>query len=193
MAVADYALATLNEIKDYYQFASKGRKQIDDDLLEDLSNRVSIMFQTYCGITSFKSTDYTEYQDGFASKYLFVNNVPINSVAEINEDSDWDWASDTTIAADSYRIIDGKYIVIKDTIFAAGDQSIKITYNAGYDSIPLDLKQVCIEEVVRRFKHRKDFDVVAKSMEDGSVNYSEKGLLTGTKQVLDRYKNNWVF
>ena len=190
MAVADYALATLDEIKDFYQFGST--KQVDDDLLEDLSNRVTILFQTYSEVESFKSADYTEYVDGSYNKYMFLNNTPINSVTSIAEDSDWVWASDSTVASTDYRIIDSKYLVAKETVWARGDQNYKVIYNAGYDAIPLDLKQVCIEEVVRRYKHRKDFDVVAKSLEDGTVTYSEKGLLTGTKQVLNKYKQNWL-
>ena len=190
MAVAANALATLDEIKDFYQFGST--KQVDDDLLEDLSNRVTILFQTYCEIESFISADYTEYVDGPYDKYLFLNNTPVNSVTSIAEDSDWVWASDSTVASTDYRIIDSKYLVAKETVWARGDQNYKVIYNAGYDAIPLDLKQVCIEEVVRRYKHRKDFDVVAKSLEDGTVTYSEKGLLTGTKQVLNKYKQNWL-
>lgn len=190
MAVADNALATLDEIKDFYQFGST--KQVDDDLLEDLSNRVTILFQTYCEVESFKSDDYTEYVDGPYDKYLFLNNTPVNSVTSIAEDSDWVWASDSTVASTDYRIIDSKYLVAKETVWVRGDQNYKVVYNAGYDAIPLDLKQVCIEEVVRRYKHRKDFDVVAKSLEDGTVTYSEKGLLTGTKQVLNKYKQNWL-
>jgi len=190
MSVADYALATLDEIKDYYQFGNT--RQIDDDLLEDLSDRVTILFQTYCGVKQFYAKDYTEYVDGSGDRYLFLKNTPINSVAVINEDSDWVWASDTTIASDAYRVIDEKYLVSKESWWTLGEQNYKITYNAGYATIPLDLKQVAIEEIVRRYKHRKDFDVIAKSQEDGNVTYSEKGLLTSTKQILNRYRTLWI-
>lgn len=189
MAVSANALATLDEIKDYYQFGST--KQIDDDLLEDLSDRVTIMFQTYCEVTSFKSADYTEYVDGTGDKYLFLQNTPINTVTEVNIDSAWVWGSDTTVGSDDYRIVDSRYLVT-NSVFSYGSQNYKVIYNAGYDTIPLDLKQVAIEEIVRRYKHRKDFDVTAKSLEDGSVAYTEKGLLTGTKQILDNYIKNWV-
>ncbi len=83
MAVAASSLATLDEIKDYYQFGST--KQIDDDLIEDLSDRVTEIFQIYCGVTSFYAADYTEVQDGRCSKYMFLNNLPVNSVSEVNE------------------------------------------------------------------------------------------------------------
>jgi hypothetical protein len=191
MAVAEGSLATLDEIKDFYQFGST--KQIDDDLLEDLSDRVTKLFETYCEVKSFYAADYTDVYDGSGDKYLFLNNTPINSVSEVNEDSDWVWASDTTVGSTEYRVIDKKYLVMKDDLFTCGDQNYRITYNAGYATIPLDIKQVAIEEIVRRYKHRKDFDVVAKSLEDGNVTYTEKGLLTGTKKVLDRYRQNWVW
>jgi len=190
MAVATGSLATLDEIKDFYQFGST--KQIDDDLLEDLSDRVTILFQTYCEVKSFYAADYTDVYDGSGTKYLFLNNTPINSVSEVNEDSDWVWASDTTVGDSEYRIIDNKYLVMKDDVFVCGDQNYRVTYNAGFTTIPLDLKQVAIEEIVRRYKHRKDFDVVAKSLDDGNVTYSEKGLLTSTKQVLNKYRQNAV-
>lgn len=193
MSVASYALATLDEIKAYFQFNSNATVAADDNLLEDLSNRVSIIFQTYCGRESFKASDYIEYVDGISNRYMFLKNYPINSITEVNEDSDWTWGSDTTVGSDEYRIIDSMYIVLKEAYWTQGDQNYKIQYNAGYETIPLDLKQICIEEVLRRFKHRKDFDVVAKSLENGSVTYTEKGLLTGTKQILDKYKINCVY
>ena len=189
MSVADNALATLDEVKNFYGMT--GAKQTDDDLLEDLINRITQSFQTYCGVTSFKAADYTEYIDGESSKYIFPKNTPIQTITEINEDPDWNWASDTTIGSDEYRIIDDKYIV-RNSNFAAADQSIKLIYNAGYITIPFDLKQACIEEVSIRYKHRRDIDIQTKSLEDGDATYNTGAFLPSTLEVLYKYRTMWV-
>ncbi len=77
MSVAANALATLDEVKEFYDMT--GSKQADDDLIEDLIDRMTVTFQTYCGVVSFKAADYTEYIDGESTKYIFPKNTPIIS------------------------------------------------------------------------------------------------------------------
>jgi len=190
MSVATNALATLDEVKDFYGMT--GSKQTDDDLIEDLINRITQLFQTYCGVASFKATNYTEYLDGEGSKYIFPKNAPIISVSNLWDDTDWAWASDSLIASTDYRVIDNKYIVYKDSLFATGDQNIKLSYRAGYEAIPLDLKQACIQEVTIRYKHRRDIDILTKSLEDGDASYSESAFLASTLETLYKYRTMWV-
>ena len=188
MSVADNALATLDEFKNFYGMT--GAKQLEDDLIEDMIDRMTQLFQTYCGVTSFKAADYTEYIDGESSKYIFPKNTPIISVTELNEDADWNWAADTTIGSDEYRIIDDNQIMYKT--FAAGDQSIKLVYRAGFESVPLDLKQACIEEASIRYKHRRDINILTKSLEDGDATYSTTAFLPATLETLYKYRTMWV-
>lgn len=191
MSVSANALTSLDAVKDFY--AMSGSKQIDDDLLEDLIDRVSEMIYSYCNVNSFRQNTYTEYQDGQGSKYLFVNNIPIISVTSIHDDDDWVWGSDTLIDSSQYRVIDDRYIVWRDDYFDNADQNVKIVYKAGYITIPGDLEQTCIEEVVRRFKHRRDVDVQSKTLEDGTVQYVSKNLMQSSILVLNKYRNDWVY
>lgn len=191
MAVSANALCTLDDVKDFLNMS--GAVNADDELIMDLIDSVTDIFEIYCGVKAFKLNTYTEYYDGDYDKYIFPNNTPIVSVLEINDDTDWIWATDTTMAADTYRIVDSKYIVLKSDNTTNGDQNIKLRYTAGYATIPNDLKQICIEESSRRYKNRMDFDVISKTLDDGTVQYTEKGLLTTTKDVLNKYNNNTVY
>jgi len=191
MSVSTNALTTLDAVKEYYGMT--GSKQSDDDLIENLIDRVTELFQSYCNVNAFKAKNYTEYLDGMGSKYLFVNNVPINSITSIHDDDEWDFTTDDLVDSSSYRIVDKKYIVNKDYLFSLGDQNIKIVYNAGYSAIPYDLENACIEEVVRRYRHRRDVDVRSKTLDDGTVQYESKNLLHSTRIVLSKYRNNWVY
>ena len=114
------------------------------------------------------------------------------SITSINDDYDWTWASDTLLDSGDYRIVDQRYIVSKDFSFSRGDQNLKLIYRAGYETIPDDLKQSCIEEVSRKYKHRRDIDIETKSLEDGDATYSTSSFLPTTMEVLHKYKTMWV-
>ena len=190
MSVAANAFATLEEVKDFYGMT--GSKQADDDLLEDLIDRVTQLFETYCGWNSFKAANYVEYIDGESTKYIFPKNTPIISITSIHDDTDWEYAADSLIADTEYRAVDERYIVYKDALFGRGDQNIQLTYRAGYETVPFDLKQACIEEVTKRYKHRRDIDILTKSLDDGDATYSESAFLPTTLEVLYKYKTMWV-
>ena len=187
MSLSDDALVSLAEVKRFYFHDMEKSKSQDDDLFEELIDRITDQFELYCGVDSFHDNDYTEYIDGNGSEYVFVKNNPLNSIASIYDDVDWTWAAGSIVSSSDYRIADSRYIVLKYSLYN-GTQNIKLTYNAGYTTIPGDLKQACIKEVVRGFKHRQDFDILSRSLDDGSVNYAPEGLLVSTKQIIDKYK-----
>ena len=191
MAVDNDALCSLDEVKNF--LGMTGSIQLDDDLIEDLCDRVTEIFTSQCQRDTFKVKSYTDYYDGESSEYLFVNHLPLISIASINNDSDWVWGSDTLLSNTSYRIVDGKYIVLNGDKFVKSNQSIKVVYTAGYETIPNDLKQAAIEETARKYRHRKDFDVISKTLSDGTADYAPPGLLKSTLSVLSFYTLNWVY
>lgn len=189
--MADYDLTTLDAVKDFGGL--KGSTSEVDDVIEDLITRVTESFHSYCDVKQFKQKTYTEYYDGNGTDLLFPYNTPLISVTEINICSDWLWGSDTTTAPTDYRIVNNSYIILKDTYFTSGSQNVKVKYSAGYETIPNDLIQACIEEVLRKHNHRTDFDLTGKALADGSVTYTEKGFLTSTKMILDKYRQLRVY
>jgi len=87
-----------------------------------------------------------------------------------------------------YEVIDDSGIINFGHHVSKGTKNIYVSYTAGFATTPYDLKQVCIEESVRRYKRRKTIDLNAISMEDGSVNILSDNLLPHHKLVLDRYR-----
>ncbi len=178
------AICTRKEVKDYMNIVQADNTL--DNLFHDVIGRISTAFESYCS-RKFHADDYTEYLDGDGGRNLFPNQFPINSIASIHDDSDWQWDSDTLIDSADYRIADDRYIVYSG-IFGLSPQNIKLVYNAGYSTIPVDLTQAAIEEVGRKIKHRQDFDEAVKTLGDGSVTFQEMNFLTQTIKTLDQYK-----
>jgi len=174
MALVSDALCTIDDVKEYYYQTDSGDMPSSgalDDLIESFINQITELFESFCAVDSFKAADYTEYVDGNDTQYIFVKNKPVNSITSINVDADWAFGSDTELDSDTYRIADSRYIVRKDYVFSEGTQNVEIKYNAGYSIIPLDLKMVAVEEVVRRLKYRKSLEVASKSNRDQNVTY----------------------
>ena len=187
MAVNSYALTTLNDIKKF--MGMTGSTSDGDDLIEDLINRVSTLFESYMD-ENILSRSYTEYHDGKGVYVLFPKHSPITAITSIHDDYDWDYLDADLIDSDDYTIVNENYIALKNGVssFANYTQNIKIIYTAGYSTVPDDLIQACITEVSRAYSNRLEVDVTSQSLTDGSVAYFTKTLLPITKLTLDKYK-----
>jgi hypothetical protein len=185
--MATATLCSLEEVKNF--LGQKGAVAEDDDLIESLCERITSIFSNWCGISSFTPATYTEYHNGNGTQYIFPNNIPITSITSIYLDDDWVFGSDTMFPNSlSYKVVDNRYIVMRDDILTTGEQNVKIIYTAGYSTIPEDLKQAAIEEVSRKFRRRKEIDLASKSVEGGTVNFVKDELLKSTKDILLKYK-----
>jgi hypothetical protein len=185
----DNALCTRKQVKDYLNIT--GSQSTSDNLINDLINRMSTAFESWCGRT-FISATYVEYYDSEYNNELFLDKYPIISITEINDDNDWTWNTSTVIPSADYRVADERSIVY-DGVFSAGRQSVKVSYTAGYSTTPEDVRQACIEEVGRKFKHRSDYDEAAKTLDDGSVTYQDSSFLAQTIKTLSFYRIKAVY
>ena len=183
-------LCTRTDLKDYL-----GIENIDstsNTLLFDLIDSESVEIETYC-MRMFANQIYTEYHSGEKVASIYTSEYPITSVSGIWSDTSLEWDDDALIDNDEY-VVFSDHIQLKDTYFTAGQDNIKITYVAGYTTIPLDLQQVCIEEAGIKFKRRYDYDVIARTKGDigSEVIFVEKGFLEKNKLVLNKYKKRFI-
>jgi len=159
----------------------------DDDLIDRLITEESKKISQECQRT-FHAADYTEYYCGDGSNKLLVDNYPVNSVSGIWDDTDKEWGSDTQIDSDDIIIsnrVDG-LIILKDTYFTESDlENIKITYNAGYSTIPTDLELACIQRVVADYIEAKGGINAVTEVE---VVYRPDKLRKEAQKTIDKYK-----
>jgi len=191
MSVENKALCSLDEVKSYLEMDSDTDNQ--DDLLESFINQITESMENFCGVEQFLAKDYTEYFDGKYSDVLFPNHCPVNTVSGIWNDTAWSWGSSTEVDATTYRIVDSNRIALRLSTFAGTTQNIKITYNAGYATIPGDLKLACIKEVARLYRTKIDKGYTDHTEDHAGTGTSDKTFLTGewlpeTKAVLRRYQ-----
>jgi len=182
VTLSDNALCTLEEVINFGEMSIDDDK--DNDIIRRLINGTTTAFHTIAGIEQFKAKNYTEYLDGTGNRYLRPTHFPINSVISIYDDTDWGFEDSTLIDSSYYRIVRERYIVLKNTVFTEFLQNIKITYNAGYNTIPEDIKQLCIEVVSSIWRRKAEIDVSSRADQFGNVTYIEKFIPKHAKDIL---------
>jgi hypothetical protein len=178
------ALCTEDNVREYLS----NTLSIDDmDRIIVLINSTSQMFENYCNKT-IVAKDFTEYYDGTNSNHIWLKNYPIISVTSMYFVDDIN--DETLIPATDYTIDGvGIYYLSK---FVAFPRNIKVVYRAGYATVPDDIKQVCIEEVVKNFKKKDRLDISSIAKPDGNYNFITDPLLPSTKSVLEFYRNKFI-
>jgi hypothetical protein len=186
----DDALCTYEDLKLHLELESN---QIHDDTIRDLINKYTKKFCVWCGISSFYSSQYTEYYDGNTQSILYLRNTPITEITSVIDDTTYNFSIDGIIDLTKIRIIqNGKGIFLIDNHFTRGVENVRVEYTAGYETIPEDLKYICIREVSRAFKHRRDWEVISHTLSDMQAAYIQPGLAEDTVEILSFYRNNWI-
>lgn len=192
MAVGAYALCTLNQVKEYLGISVETRDSEKDPFYEALIDRTSSRFEKYCDRYLKQRVNIEEHYDGGGRYYLYTDNYPITSISGIWDDSNWDYDDATLIDSDNYRIANNDMSVILKSSAACFNnyvENIRIIYTAGYKTVPDDIVQACVVEVVKTFKQRNDPHITRKSLVDGSSTRFETDFLPSTVSILNIYRN----
>ena len=189
MATDSSAYCSLDFCKSYL-----GDEGIDtgiDQLICNLINNVSRFADSYIGEV-FYIAGYTEYFDGDNTDRIIPEHYPVNLITSLHSDEDRVFDATTLIDSTSYVIVDKIYVrLLDDEYFETGIQNIKLVYQAGPSSVPLDLQQACAEIVAWKFKEGRgggDLNVQSKTRTDSTTTYFGEAIPKSAKAVLDRYK-----
>jgi hypothetical protein len=181
------ALVTVDDVKYVYGLIGEG----DYDLVSEIIDRVGKSFDTYCDRV-FESATYTEDYDG-DRRDIMLEHYPVTSITSVT-DRGQDWTGSTVINSSYYKISrDNRHILFSSSAtLTRYRENIRIVYVAGYTTIPDDIKQACIREVIIEYKRRQKPDVTGQTMDDGSITIYADGFTQKTLAVLNRYKDKGI-
>lgn len=161
---------------------------------------VSAEFESYCQ-RKLKAVDLLGSYDGDGSCWLNTQNYPINSITTLKYRTapNSAYTNIITNASDSISanvVIYTTGIELYNYRFPVGSQSIQIYYNAGYSTIPDDLKMIAIEAVIDKIKQFNVVDgeqrlgISTKNTQGGTETYVS--IAPQHKLILDRYKKRLI-
>jgi hypothetical protein len=72
--------------------------------------------------------------------------------------------------------------------FTKGFQNVSISYTAGYENVPGDIEQACIDLVSLKYKERERIGIQSKTLATESITYRIWDLNKETQQILREYQ-----
>lgn len=172
-----------------------------DTLLQAIKDGVEASVGNYCDRSFLiPSTDYTEYYDGDGTLELILNQRPIISVSEIYIDPSCLFAGATLVPnlnsgspaqlISSTRDLNAGRVRLFMYAFLRGRRSVKVTYSAGYATVPADLQHAVKLICAKEFKVQ-DLGMsgqVSQQVGDKTVTFSVDTWPKNACDILDRYR-----
>lgn len=189
-------LITLKQYKESENIASTK----DDFVIDQIINSVSQLVKTYCGnsFVDYYSTNKVDTVSiNWDTHVVQLDESPVNSIVSVEvRDSVTD--SYRTVPSTEYYLDEATDSVMYVTgstykLWPRGAGAVKVTYTAGYNACPLDLKLAVVDLVTYYYKDEyKERRTLAgatlqnpgSSTQDSSVAFPDH-----IKRVLDLYKN----
>jgi len=212
MAVAAWDLLTFADVKDYLNIGVASADTAQDVWLQEVLSDVSRDIEISCRRKIAVQSITGEIYDGSSWRSQGTNRIytvyaPITQLStegtpsdaqklasvQYRDDPDSAW---TDLVTDvDHLIIGPDYIEAYDAFFPLGSKNIKLSYKAGYSTIPQDLKMVCLEMVAMVWKesNRSGIGLLGESSKSSSglgssVTRSLMDLNPRWEKVLGRYR-----
>lgn len=139
-ALSAEALTTVADVKELLGITTGAQ----DNLITRNINMATKMILNYCGVSSFRSTAYTEYYDALGGDHLVLRNKPIITLTSLSYRNQWgnndSW---TALDAELYYTDLSAGLIQTLTPLGGSYDSWKVVYTAGYATIPEDLAEAC--------------------------------------------------
>jgi hypothetical protein len=151
----------------------------DDDLIDALILAADRAFARYCGYPgvapSMESTAYTRDFDGDGTRDLTLDVWPVTAVSQVYDDPTRDFESASyLVSSGDYSLRNSRTLTLKSiashAAWTKADGVIRVTFTAGYATVPDDLKRLANLAV------RAAFDLGAHQ---GKTSVSQGGVSVG--------------
>lgn len=175
------SLTTPQAVKNYLNITDEN----SDTAIADLIARISKEIEVYCN-RNFKKETRIDYFSGDGQMSIRLKNYPIIEITSIHDDYDRAYGSDTLIDAGDYTFEPEEGIVYFEAPLTKGIRNVKVTYVAGYETIPQDLELAAILDVVAAFSETKILVAIQEGQESSSFKISD--LQKRANVIKDRYR-----
>jgi hypothetical protein len=138
----------------------------------------------------------TEYYDGRGENTILLNNYPCTTLTSVYDDLARAYGAGTLVAASDLAVMPTDLlcmIVYDGSVFMPGVKNVKITYTAGYLTVPWDLQQACLGLIGIYFKHtdEKTLSIASRNVGDGNITIESNRTPQWIIDILNAYKKKW--
>lgn len=196
--LVDQALTSVADVKELLGIASGDNTK--NNLIIRKINQATLMIENYTG-RRFKLTTYTnEEYDATGTNQLILRQRPVTSISSLSmRDTNLNEEGFDTTDTELYFLDANAGVLDLNFYFTGNWNRARVTYTAGYTTIPEDIQEAAAELAAHLVKHTSGTSTGVKRQSEGqrSVEYFEaSGASTiaklGLDEILDSYANNPV-
>lgn len=173
----------------------------DDLRLNHIIPSITQLVKTYCGnsIIDYYDTEKVEtFSVDWNTSLLQLTESPLVSVTSVEERPDFSSSYETLTSSDYYVEISTDSIIRvsstgQNMSWKKGPGSVRVTYTAGYQSCPADLKLAVMDLITYylkdEHKERRNLGTASIQNQASSSQRNNVAFPDHIKRVLDLYKN----
>lgn len=188
MSLNANAMTTLAMAKSYLKLPAAADAN-NDPIVELFINSSSEYIERECD-RIFKQATYNEIRSGRKQNIILLKQWPVTTISAVYVDSSGQFGAGTALDATDYQIgDDGNSLILMSGVFPNGYNNVKITYQAGYATIPSDLEHACLWGVsfYRNLRDGQDIGRPQKSKGDENTQISQ-AMPQDVRDCIARYK-----
>jgi hypothetical protein len=183
MPVADHGLLTYAELKTALDFPSDSQQALFEQFINSASAIANKITQRY-----LKAADYSVTLDGTGTARIVLPDYPINSVSRLAVDEARVFGPETEITNYGTYADKGILVLFEET-FPRSPLCVQVDFNAGFTTVPDDIKAAVIE-IVEFLESRRKNNLVGKKTINTDTGVSEAWELQiplNARRILERY------
>lgn len=167
-----------------------------DAIVQSLITAFSALISNYCNRNFVGIKSYSEIRNGSGTDELVVANVPLVAVQSLTVDTvavpaqTADGSPGYFIVPDSDQQFGQSTIALYGYCLSRGRRNVRITYTAGWPTIPVDIAQACVECVQSAYKRTdRGPDQISIVIQGQNISWSQKDFPATVKTTLQQYYN----
>lgn len=174
-------LTTLPKVKEWLSITTA----TNDALLSRLISAASDYIEAYLS-RNIARTSYQSYRDGHGGRRLMFRNYPVVSLTMLKVGALL--VPPSVGGAPGFVHTETSVTLVGGYVFDLGASNVYLEYVAGYDPIPNEIEQSCIDLVSLRYRERDRIGITSKSLAGESVTFNTREFSDAVGSTLAQYK-----
>lgn len=176
-------LTTRDNVKQFLGITGTG----DDALIDRLINAASGFIEQWTN-RDFGAASYSEVRDGTGGAFMFASQRPVLSVTAVAVDGRSIPQSSGVSSPGFYFTAEG--VGLRGYTFTRGRglRNVSFDYTAGYNVVPREIEQACIDLVSFKYKERDRIGLTSKGLAGETTVFVQTDMPENMQTILQAYK-----
>lgn len=175
----------LTNVENVKQYLGINSEQ-DDALLQSLVQSASGFIQSWLN-RQFELQEYTDVWDGTDLYTYMFKAYPVQSISSVVVNS-INVPASSGPKISGYAFDERRLVIRGNYTFLKGLLNCSVTYRAGFDDVPFEIEQACIELIANRYKEKDRIGLQSKGLAGETIAFSMKDMPADVKTILTNYK-----